>query len=92
MADDIIHDFELMALEMKPKTPEDWRLLTAKLRQKWGGERTYVCKDAQQGKALSLAEGLAAGLSLSEALAGIGINDGLRSGYARRFVARWGYR
>jgi hypothetical protein len=88
MADenDIVHDFELMALERKPKTPEEWRRLTTELRQKWGGERHYVQKAPVAGKARALAESLAAGASLREAMATVGVSRVTAWRLRRRWV------
>jgi hypothetical protein len=86
MADenDIVRDFELMALEMKPKTPEEWRSLTVELRRKWGGERHYVQKAPPLGKAHALSGSLAAGASPREACVSLGFS--LRT--AQRLIRR----
>jgi DNA-binding transcriptional regulator LsrR (DeoR family) len=84
MRRDIVRDFELLALERKPATVEEWRALTQELRQKWGGERVYVAKDAPAGKVQRLADYLAAGLPLAEASRRLGVSRWTVHRYLRR--------
>jgi hypothetical protein len=75
MADDIVRDFmrELQALD--PKRPRaELHMIERRIRDAWGGQRTYVCKAQAEGKACRAGDGLAAGRSLSEVRADLRIH------------------
>lgn len=87
MANDIVRDFLRMVQEMDPQRPHpDLWHLERRIRELWGGQRTYVCKAQPDLKVRRLAESLAAGQPLSEAIRALGVHHRTCRRYMRR---RW---
>jgi hypothetical protein len=90
MADDVIDKLIAQLYAAAPELgPDRIRAIAVKLRHDMGGRREYVRAEPAAGKAIALAESLAAGVSLREAIEHAGLRPG--TGYARRFVMRWGF-
>lgn len=92
MADDVIDELEARLYAAAPDLGRKRILeIAKKMRHDMGGtDAGYIRKEPASGKACRVAESLAAGATLSEALEHAGLRA--RSGYARRFVMRWGFR
>jgi transcriptional regulator of acetoin/glycerol metabolism len=87
MANDIVRDFMRLVQELDPQRPRsELHRIERTIRDLWGGQRTYVCKAAAEGKAYRQAESLAAGRPLSEARRMLGIS---RSTQFRLLRRRW---
>jgi hypothetical protein len=87
MAKDIVTDVMRLLRALDPQRPhsELWHF-ERQVRELWGGQRTYVCKDVSAGKVHVLAESLAAGRSLSEARRKLGVT---RMTLHRMLRRRW---
>lgn len=70
--DDIVDD--LLRLLRPHVTLDEWHRTAYELRQRWGGSEVYVKKAPAEGKAHRIGGSLAAGLTLVEAFATVGVS------------------
>lgn len=80
MNDDILSQIIRELMSAKEVGPAAVASAELRIRERWGGERVYVQKAPGRGKAVRLGGNLAAGSSLSDAFAAVGVSR------------TWGYR
>lgn len=87
---DILDDVMRLLSEQRPDLrPGDLVRVEQQARQIWGGSDVYIAKRTAQGKVLRLADELAAGAPIGQAIRDAGLSR--RTGYrllSRRWVVR----